>query len=256
MDKNYKNALIEKLTTRFDYLPLEPQFWLLVDPDKKSEGELADMALMAEKAGVDAFLVGSSILIRENIDFAVKVLKDNSTLPVIIFPGNSEQVSHYADALLFLTLLSSRNVRWLVEEQVFAAPKVKKAGIPVIPTGYILVDSGNLTSVGFFSSTPPIPSDKPDIAVAHALAAQYMGMHAVFLEAGSGAKNAVPIDILKEVRDSISIPIIVGGGVKEPSQAYERAKFADVVVVGTAFEEKGGEELLGAFARAIHNARK
>ena len=249
------NEFIEKISSPFSVHNEEKYFWLLVDPDRVSSDELISLADSAQKSGVDAILVGSSILVQKSLENAISVLKENCELPVIIFPGGRGQIASNADAILFLTFLSSRNPRWLVDEQVLAANTIREMKIPVIPTGYLLVESGELTSVSFFSTTPPLPRNKPDIAVAHALAAQFMGMHAVFLEGGSGAKNPVPVEIVEEVAKNIEIPLIVGGGIRSPKEAESRAKFADVVVIGNFFEKYENLSMLKDFADAIHSAR-
>ncbi len=248
---------IRELSQGFRLKRSTPQFWLLVDPDKIGEGESLELTVTsAERLGVDAILVGSSIIVRSELEEVVHRLKECCSLPVVIFPGDRNQLSAAADAVLFLTMLSSRNPRWLVDEQVLAAPKVKALGLATIPVGYLLIDSGGGTAVEFFSVTPPLPRTKPDIAVAHALAAQYMGMHAVFLEAGSGADEPVPDEIVRAVAESVDIAVIVGGGIKTPQQAARKAKFADVVVVGNFFETNPQKlSLLSQFAEAVHGAR-
>jgi len=243
--------MLDILTKEFKWERKRPQFWLLLDPDNTQN--TAELAHHAEENLVDAILVGSSILVESPIEETIEAVKSSSNLPVLIFPGGREQLSASADALLFLNFLSSRNTRWLVEEQVIASPMIKKLDIPVIPTGYLLVESGSLTSVGFFAGTPPIPRNKPDIAVAHALAAQYMGMRAVFLEAGSGAQNPVPNQMLEAVREKLDIFLIAGGGLRTPEQAAQSAKFADAVVIGNHFEVKDNWDEIAAFADAIHD---
>ncbi len=229
------------------------QFWLLIDPDKCSDA--GKIAQSATESGVDAILVGSSFLLSNPPEKTIEQIKKRSALPVLLFPGGSAHVSTNCDAMLFLTLLSSRNPRWLIDEQVLAAADVFRNQIPVIPTAYLLIESGALTSVGFFSSSPPIPREKPSIAVAHALAAKYMGMHAVYLEAGSGAELPVPVDTIKKTSQATDLFTIVGGGIRTPQQAAERATFADAIVVGNFFENETNLPLLKSFAYAIHSAR-
>ncbi len=246
---------ISLLASPFHWKRKQPEFWLLIDPDKASPRDIRARAELAADAGVDAILVGSSILVRSPIKDAFSAIKSVCDVPVIIFPGGRGQLDGSADAILFLVFLSSRNPRWLVEEQVLAAYDVKNLKIPVIPTGYLLVDSGKSTSVSFFAGTPPLPSDKPEIAVAHALAAQFMGMHVVFLEAGSGAKNPVPLEIVKAVAMELDIPVIVGGGIRSTKDASASAKYADIIVIGNFFEKQGRLTLLSDFSDAIHGAR-
>ena len=226
-------------------------FLVLLDPDRMSVPEIVDLAKKSEEGGADGFLIGSSLLLSTRFDEAVKEIKTNVSIPVTIFPGNANQVSRYADAILFLSLLSGRNPHLLIGEQVKAAPAIKEFGLEPIPTGYLLIESGGATSVQFMSDTQPIPKNKPDIVKAHALAAEYLGMRFVFLEAGSGADSAVPDNIIREVKDFISIPIIVGGGVKDPEVAYNKVKNgASFVVIGNFLEED--DSLIQEFADAIH----
>ncbi len=249
---NIDNKFISALSQPFIAHSENSQLWLLVDPDRVSDDELRKLAESAQKYNVDALLVGSSILVQKSLKSAISILKSNCALPVLIFPGGREQIAQNADAILFLTFLSSRNPRWLIDEQVLASTAISTMKIPVIPTGYLLIESGSLTSVGFFSTSPPLPSSKPDIAVAHALAAQNMGMHTVFLEAGSGAKYPVPVEIIEQVSNAIDIPVIVGGGIRSPKEAEERAKFADAIVIGNFFENIEKLPMLKDFADAIH----
>ncbi len=228
---------------------------VLLDPDRMSVPEIVGLARKSEEGGADGFLVGSSLLLSSRFDESIKQIKQNVNLPVIIFPGNANQVSKYADAILFLSLISGRNPHLLIGEQVKAAPMIKEFGIEPIPTGYLIIESGKATSVQFMSDTQPIPKDKPDIAKAHALAAEYLGMKFVFLEAGSGAENPVPDLVIREIRDFISIPIIVGGGVREPDAAYRKVKCgASFVVIGNALEKD--DSVIKEFAEAIHMKTK
>ena len=230
-------------------------FLVLLDPDRMSVSEIVELAQKSEKGGADAFLVGSSLLLSTRFDEAVKEIKANVSIPVIIFPGNANQVSKHADAILFLSLISGRNPHLLIGEQVKAAPAIKEFGLEPIPTGYMIIESGGATSVQFMSDTQPIPRNKPDIVKAHALAAEYLGMKFVFLEAGSGADNPVPDVTIREVKDFISIPIIVGGGVKNPDVAYKKVKSGtSFVVIGNSLEED--DSIIEEFAEAIHVGKK
>jgi len=230
-------------------------FLVLLDPDRMNITEIVELAKKSEKGGADGFLVGSSLLLSTRFDEAVKEIKANVSIPVTIFPGNANQVSRYADAILFLSLISGRNPHLLIGEQVKAAPAIKEFGLEPIPTGYLIIESGGATSVQFMSDTQPIPKNKPDIVKAHALAAEYLGMKFVFLEAGSGADNAVPDNIVRETKDFISIPIIVGGGVKDPEVAYKKVKSgASFVVIGNFLEED--DSIIEEFAEAIHINKK
>lgn len=234
----------------------EPQFWLLIDPDKWNDKLLQQVAKTANSAGVDTILVGTSILISGNVSETVKTIKAYYNGPVILFPGAGAQLCPDVDGLLYLVLLSSRNPRWLIDEQVLSAPFVYRHKLKVIPTGYILIDPGKLTAVHFFSGTPPIPSEKPEIAVAHALAGQYMGMKLIFLEGGSGAKKPVPVEIIKAVKKAVDVPIAVGGGICSAEMSNKIAKYADIIVVGNFFENPKNMTLLPKFSEVIKNARK
>jgi len=230
-------------------------FLVLLDPDRMGVSQIVELAQKSEQGGADAFLVGSSLLLSTRFDEAVKEIKANVSVPVVIFPGNANQVSRHADAILFLSLLSGRNPHLLIGEQVKAAPAIKEFGLEPIPTGYLLIESGSTTSVQFMSNTQPIPKNKPDVVKAHALAAEYFGMKFVFLEAGSGADNPVPDEIIRQVRDFVSLPIIVGGGVKDPEAAHSKAKSgASFVVIGNFLEED--DSIIEEFAEAIHIGKK
>lgn len=230
-------------------------FLVLIDPDENNLDSLPEFVKQAESAGVDAFLVGASTLLSNRFEQTIKLIKSECDLPVIIFPGSSSQISKFADGILFLTLLSCRNPEFLISEQVKGAPKVKASRLEVLPTGYILIESGRMTTVQYVSSSFPIPSDKPDLVKAHALAAQYMGMQMVYLEAGSGALYSVPEDIISAVNEFTDIPIIVGGGIRTPQDAHAKVKAgASFVVIGNFFEQVGSEKLLHEFAESIHTS--
>ena len=210
---------------------------VLIDPDRMKTEEIRLRAKLAETTGVSGILVGSSYLATDRFQSAVKTCKEACDLPVVLFPGSSAQVSSAADAMLFMSLVSGRNPEFLIGEQVRAAVRVRRAGLETIPTGYLLVESGRMTSVQFMSNTIPLPSDKSDIAVAHAVAAELLGMRLLYLEAGSGARNPVPPRLVETVRSQTSVPILVGGGVRTPKTvAGLSAAGADMVVVGTITE--------------------
>lgn len=232
-------------------------FFVLIDPDENELDKLPEFVKLADKNGVDAFLVGASVLMSGDFERTIKIIKGETDLPVIIFPGSASQVSRFADGILFLTLLSSRNPDFLISEQVKGAPMIKAAGLEAIPTGYLLIESGRMTSVQYVSNSQPIPADKPDIAKVHALAAQYMGMRMVYLEAGSGALYSVSDEMISAVHDYVDIPIIVGGGIRSPEDARSKVEAgASFVVVGNFFEKEGSEKLLADFAEAIHIKKK
>jgi putative glycerol-1-phosphate prenyltransferase len=230
-------------------------YFVLIDPDKWQPQALEKFAVAVADAGADGILIGGSLLISSSFDDIVRRVKQVVDVPVIIFPGSNNQVSRHAAALLFLSLISGRNATYLIGEQVKAAPVIRTLGIEAIPVGYMLIESGRVTSAEFMSNTQPIPHDKPDIAKATALAAQYLGMRMVYLEAGSGAGMAVPDAMISAVRDYITLPIIVGGGIREPEQAGNKVRAgASFVVTGNIFEGQIDAAGIREFAEAVHSA--
>ncbi len=229
-------------------------FVLLLDPDKTSLTTLPETIVQACDAGVDIFFLGGSFLFHNNFDDFVRTVKAAvGEQPVILFPGSMYQLSSHADAVLYLSLISSRNPEHLIGTQVLAAPLVWKLGLEAISCGYMIIESGKLTSAQFLSNSSPIPRNKPDIALAHALAAQYLGMQTVYLEAGSGAELSVPEDMIRQLARHVEVPIIVGGGIRSPEQAAAKVQAgARLVVVGNFFEEKANTHLINEFASAIH----
>jgi len=228
-------------------------FLLLVDPDRGGESERLDLCAAAADCGVDAILVGTSFMLETNFSAAVRSIKKTTDLPVIIFPGSFAQLTPDADAVLFTSLISGRNPEYLIAEQVRGAPLVKRFDLEPIPTGYMLIESGNLTSVQYISGTLPIPSTKNDIACAHALAAQYLGMRLVYLEGGSGATQPVPVSMVRDVAAYVDIPLLVGGGICTPDQCAERiAAGAAFVVVGNSVEEDSRHSRLREMTAAVH----
>ncbi|KAA3613270.1 MAG: geranylgeranylglyceryl/heptaprenylglyceryl phosphate synthase [Calditrichaeota bacterium] len=229
-------------------------FVILIDPDKIENENIPGFIERCISAGVDIFFIGGSLLNGNEFDNKIKLIKSHAeNIPVIIFPGNVNQLSQYADALLYLSLISGRNPDYLIGNQVLAAPVIRKSKIESISTAYMLIESGKTTSVEFMSGTKPIPNDKVDIAIAHALAAEYLGFKVVYLEAGSGAKNSVPEDMIKGVSHSISLPIIVGGGIKSPDEANQKVLAgANIIVIGNHFEKNNNSSILQEFSSAIH----
>lgn len=227
-------------------------YWVLLDPDDFSADQGTDIARQAESAGVDALLIGGSLVHSNGFDSFVKSVRDAVSIPVMLFPGDASQVSEHADALLFLSLISGRNPVNLIGEHVKAAPRIKRIGLEAIPTAYMLVESGAVTSVEFMSGTRPLPRAKPAIAAAHALAAQYMGMAMVYLEAGSGAPQPVPDEMVAAVRSQIDIPLIVGGGIRDVATAEATYKAgADVVVTGNMLQKPDGLDTMKRIAALV-----
>jgi len=229
-------------------------FVLLLDPDKLPLEKIPAAILQAKEAGVDAFFIGGSFLMQENFNEYVRQIKSHAgDQPVIIFPGSLYQISPHADALLFISLISGRNPEHLIGNQAIAAPMLWKLGIEPVSCGYMLIESGRKTSAEFVSNSSPIPRDKPEIALAHALAAQYLGMKTVYLEAGSGAKISVPLEMISLVSEAIDIPLFVGGGIRSPSEAADKVRAgANLIVIGNFFEKEEKFSLLSEFADAIH----
>lgn len=231
-------------------------FLPLIDQDRIEPGDCAERARLLEEAGADALLVGSSFSLEDRLEPVILALREGTSVPVILFPGSAHGLSGEADAVLFLTLLSGRNPQYLVEEQVRSAPAVRRLGIEPIPVAYLLIGCGGARTVHYVSRTEPIPGDRPEIAMAHALAARYMGMRAVYLEAGSGADAPVPPALIRSVRDYAGLPVIAGGGIRAPEQAEAaRRAGADAVVIGTALESRFSAERARAFAEAVHGGR-
>lgn len=229
-------------------------YFVLIDPDQKNHSNIEDVVQAANESEVDALLVGGSLMMDSKNHDRVAQIKKIAEMPVIFFPGGVTQLNGYYDAMFFMSILSGRNPHYLIGEQAIAAPIVKDIGMETIPMGYLLLDGGTTTTVEFMSSTKPIPMDRPDITVAHALAAQYLGMKIVYLEAGSGAKIPVSVETIEAVRSQIEIPIIVGGGIKTPQDAEERIKAgASFIVTGTVTETSGNLSVMKEFSEAIHN---
>jgi phosphoglycerol geranylgeranyltransferase len=229
------------------------QLAVLVDPDKLDLGDIENLARSASEAEVDYFFVGGSLLINNQLDVCVKTLKELSHIPIILFPGNTMQMCWKADGILFLSLISGRNAEMLIGRHVISAPYIKMSPLEVISCGYMLIESGKQTAVQYMSNTSPIPSDKNDIAICTALAGEMLGLKLIYLEAGSGANEPVPLKMIEQVKGSLSIPLIVGGGIRTAAQARQVCNAgADVIVVGNAFEKNPG--LIRGISEAVHKS--
>ena len=228
-------------------------FSILIDPDRTEPDELEELATLAQNALVDWILIGSSLLVNGSIDQTIRILKDCCDIPIVLFPGNPSHVSPFADGILLLSMISGRNPELLIGNHVVAAPAIKKSGIEIMPTGYMLVDGGSYTSVQYMSNTLPIPRNKNEIAVSTALAGQQLGLKCIYMEAGSGAKEIVPVSMIDQVRSELSIPIIVGGGIRTAECAVRACDAgADMLVVGSAIEKTGGKGgLISEMSEAI-----
>lgn len=232
-------------------------YWILLDPDDFTDKEAARIASEAQKVGADAMLIGGSLLKTNHLDSFVSSVKKAVDVPVIMFPGDATQISPVADAILFLSLVSGRNPMNLIGEHVKGAPLIKECGIEPISTAYMLIESGAVTSVEFMSNTRPLPSSKPMIAAAHALAAQYMGMSMIYLEAGSGAPQSVPKKMIQVVREYVDIPVIVGGGIRDAYTAVEKIDAgADIIVTGNLLHKKNGIKIMKDIAKVVTSKRK
>ena len=226
-------------------------FALLLDPDKLSLAQLPHTIALAQKAAVDYIFIGGSLMINNDLDNFIKTIKQNCSIPTILFPGSSRQLSYQADGLLFLSLISGRNADLLIGKHVETAPFIKMSNLEVLPTGYMLIDGGVATSVSYMSNTNPIPASKNDIAVCTAMAGEMLGLKLIYMDAGSGAKNPISTDMIQAVSNHIQAPLIIGGGISSPAQAASSAKAgADIIVVGNAAEKE--PELIISIAQAIH----
>jgi putative glycerol-1-phosphate prenyltransferase len=228
-------------------------YLILLDPDKLPEDKLAGFLKHCEKSGVDGFLIGGSLMVNGSFESFIEKVKINTSLPSIIFPGSITQISSFADAILFLSVVSGRNPEHLIGKHVLAAASIKKSGIEPISTAYILIESGLTTTAIYMSGSLPIPRNKPEIAASTALAAEYLGMKLIYLEAGSGADNSVPNEMVTAVSSLCSVPIIVGGGIKNSKTAREKVESgASIIVTGNFFEDENNWDLIKEFANAVH----
>ncbi len=227
-------------------------FAVLVDPDKVNDNSVEDLIQLSLDAKVDYFLVGGSLVISNYLDECVQLIKRNCNIPVILFPGSPSQVSKYADALLYLSLISGRNPELLIGQHVVSAPFVKKSGLEIMSTGYMVIDGGAPTTVSYISNASPLPADKNEIAMCTAMAGEMLGMKLIYMDAGSGAKNAISETMIEKVTACIEVPLIVGGGITTAEKAYLNCKAgADVIVVGNAIEKDAS--LIKEIASAIHS---
>jgi len=212
---------------------------ILIDPDKVEDiGSLKEVTKIANENYADFFFVGGSLITNSNLNKVIQTLKTETEIPVILFPGSNMHIDTNADAILFLSLISGRNPDLLIGQHVVAAPILKNSNIEVLPTGYMLVNSENNSSVSYMSNTTPIPSDKDAVAACTAMAGEMLGLQLIYMDAGSGAKQNIPARMISKVKKAISNPLIVGGGitsVQKAKQAFEAG--ADVIVIGNAAEK-------------------
>ena len=231
------------------------QLAVLIDPDEYKKGNLPAIVENIHIGKVDYIFVGGSLLTKNEIHDCISTLKQLTHLPVVIFPGSPLQIDDAADAIFYLSLISGRNADLLIGRHVETAPILHKMDIEVMPTGYMLIDGGLPTTVSYISNTLPIPADKPAIAVATALAGQLLGLQIIYLDAGSGAKQKISVEMISQVTKNVQLPVIVGGGIRTPKEAVESCTAgADIIVAGNAFEQNA--DLIIDMAQAIHQLNK
>jgi len=226
------SALVHKKRNR------RKSFALLIDPDKVDPSRTEKLIELALNARVDYLFVGGSLVVSDQLDQVVLQIKSLCKIPIILFPGTPSQVSPHADALLYLSLISGRNPELLIGQHVISAPSVRKSGLEIISTGYMVVDGGAPTTVSYISNALPIPADKNEIALCTAMAGEMLGMKLIYMDAGSGARRPIATDMIERVSENIDVPLLVGGGIQDPEKVYLNAKAgADLIVVGNAIEK-------------------
>jgi putative glycerol-1-phosphate prenyltransferase len=212
---------------------------VLIDPDKvQKTSDLDPLIRLATENCVDYFFVGGSLVTTQNLGEVIRTIKEVATIPVILFPGSVQQIDSAADGILFLSLISGRNPDLLIGQHVIAAPILKNSKLEVLPTGYMLINSGKTSSVAYISNTTPIPEDKYSLAASTAMAGEMLGLKIVYLDAGSGAEREVNKKMISTVRKSVDTPIIVGGGINTAQKALNAFEAgADLIVIGNALEK-------------------
>ncbi|HRS53282.1 MAG TPA: geranylgeranylglyceryl/heptaprenylglyceryl phosphate synthase [Bacteroidales bacterium] len=226
------NTIIEKKTSK------QKMFGVLIDPDNYDINNTIKIVNICNKARVNFILIGGSLLKYNNIDNCIETIKANSNIPVLLFPGGTMQISYKANGILLLSLISGRNPDMLIGKHVESSFILKNSNLEIIPTGYILIDGGKITSVQYISNTIPIPADKANLVVATALAGEMLGLKIIYLEAGSGALNPVPPSVIQKIHKYVNLPIIVGGGIKKPETAKAACDAgADIIIVGNSIEQ-------------------
>jgi phosphoglycerol geranylgeranyltransferase len=222
----------------FDLKKGDRKLGVLIDPDRHEEDRLADFVRYILKLKPDYLLLGSSVIVKSDVERSARIVKSVTNLPLILFPGHFTQLNNVVDAVLLLSLISGRNADLLIGQHVQAAPLLARTTADILSTGYMLIESGRPTSVSYISNTLPIPSDKNDIAVSTALAGEFIGMKFIYLDAGSGAERSVPLKMIEKVAQNIKSPLIVGGGIKDMKQVELCWNAgANLVIVGNALEE-------------------
>ncbi|HSI91375.1 MAG TPA: geranylgeranylglyceryl/heptaprenylglyceryl phosphate synthase, partial [Adhaeribacter sp.] len=213
-------------------------FAVLLDPDNLDRESCLKILALCETNHVDYFFMGGSLVITQNQAALIQLIKENSRIPVILFPSNSLHIDHQADGILLLSLISGRNPDLLIGQHVLAAPLLKASPLEVIPTGYMLVDTGRQTTASYMSGTTPLPYDKPAIAACTAMAGELLGMKFIYMDGGSGAQKPVSAEMIAAVKSAIDIPLIIGGGINTIEKAKTALKAgADVIVIGNEIEK-------------------
>jgi phosphoglycerol geranylgeranyltransferase len=231
----------------------QKSFALLLDPDAFEDlNGLRRLCRTCEDTGVDLLLLGGSLITNGNLEECLKVIRKHSSIPVFLFPGDNMQLSERAHGILLLSLISGRNPDLLIGRHVLAAPRLKKSALEIIPTAYMLVDGGHITSVSYMSNTTPIPADKADIAACTAMAGELLGLKLIYMDAGSGARFPIPDKMIRQVSRSVKLPVIIGGGIRTPEQAMKSCRAgADLIVVGNAAEKD--PDVVKLMVQAVHS---
>jgi len=244
MNPNIYQSIIEGVKKK------KKKLAILIDPDKFSTSVALKNGIAS---GVDFIFVGGSLLSHGSLQRCVKTVKETTDIPLVLFPGSTDQIDPNADGILFLSLISGRNSDNLIGKHVISAPLLKKTSLEIIPTGYMLIDGGNSTSASYMSNTIPIPHAKDDIAVCTAMAGEMLGLKLIYLDTGSGALKHVSTNMIQQVKKNINIPLIIGGGIKKPEKAYDLCiAGADILVIGTIAEQS--PELISEIANAVHQS--
>lgn len=227
----------------------------LIDPEKTTPPQASRIAHKAKSSGTSAIMIGGSTFVSTtHLDNVIRAVKRTVRIPVILFPNNVTGISRHANAIWFMSLLNSVDPYFLIGAQILGAPLVKKYGLEPIPLGYIIIGDGG--TAGVVGKAVPVPYDKPKLAVAHALAGQYLGMHFIYLEAGSGAKKPVPPEMIRIVKNSIDVPLVVGGGIKSRRQALTAASAgADIIVTGNIMEDTKARRKVSEIIQGIRGRK-
>jgi phosphoglycerol geranylgeranyltransferase len=226
----------------------------LIDPENISPDQAAQVAGDSEKSGTSAMMIGGSTFVSQaHLDAIIKAIKQVASIPTILFPNNVSSISQYADAIWFMSLLNSMDPYFIIGAQILGAPLVRKFRLETISMGYIIVGEGGTASI--IGKAIPVPYDKPELAAAHSLAAKYLGMHFIYLEGGSGAKNPVPPEMIRVVKSVIDIPLVVGGGIRTKEQATNAASAgADIIVTGNLTESAEASKQISQIINGLKTA--